>query len=795
MPQERIYADFSGGMNAGVAVDKLQDNELLLAENIRLDEDGNASIAGGSTKLNTSAYTDGTSSSPMNVHSIYFNPSIGAVAGVGQDVFTGLTLGSLTDSVKAVNTSQQKMSFASSPGRVYMDVGGVGYVIGGAITTPVTVDWAPPSTINPVASGPFNVSSSGTATGGPTSPNWSNPQGVIGTASGSASVTFVNTSAGQSGYVRAINPNPALGTSSAIQGVQVTATLNAASSASLGHVVFTAILEINGVMVGTNRSVFVNVNGPTVTGTFGGVADLFGNLSITPAQANASNFGVRFFCVNGGSKSVPVSGSVQNVQISFYQSTGTAMVTGTGGAGVLTGTYTYAATFVSDAGEESGPSNASNTVVVASQQVALSSIPIGDSRTVARNLYRVGNTLTARYLIGTISDNVSTTFADNSSDIAVLSEGVILPGDTPGDSPNTRLGSTPVRYPVYHYDRVFWVNQTAGLQNQILWSKPLDGFAYPSVNFANVGDSKPISGLVSIFGMLFIIKTDSIWQLTGTDENSFVLSKTLSSVGTDQPFTIFPVASQIIFANSRGLWAFNGYTSTLLTNKLDLWYKQEDRTNVSLFGVNGFHPIEVVNTSVTANFSGVATPTEYYMTYAEAGQAANNAILILNLLTGQITKRSKHARSLTVDPLTGYVYSGDNLGFIQYIDDWTASNDAVMGPVNMDLQTKYFDLNSRGSNLSIWALEFFINTGGNSVTPSVYYDKGASSETLGAFSTTGLQRVVRPLASANSRKAQDISIRLNASCNSVNSNNSPTIVLDHIKVLYDVRSGRARTGM
>jgi hypothetical protein len=781
MPQEKIFADFSGGMNASVAVDKLQDNELLLAENIRLDELGNASITGASSFLNTSAYSDGTS------------PNIGAVAGVGNDVFTGLTLATISDTLTAQNTTASKMSFTSSPNRIYFDVADTPYFIGGSINKPTTVDWAPPAQIAPTPSGPFNPASSGTSTYLANSPHWSNSAGVIGTASGTATCQFVSTSAAYSDYVRAINPAPSAGVAP-VQGVQVTAKLKVASNITGGSVRFLAILEIGGASIGSPRSFFVSSNSGTVTATFGGVADLWGNLSITPAQVNASNFGVRITCLNGIGSGAQVTCSVQNVQFSIYQESGTATVAGTGTTGTLTGSYTYIVTFASDQGEESDASSPSNQVVVSGQQVALSDIPIGDSRTVARNVYRTGGALTTYYLITTISDNVTTTYNDNITDLAALTEGVILPGATPGDTPNTRLGSGLYKYPAYHYDRVFWANQTPGSQNQIIWSKPLNGFAYPASNSLNVGDSKPITGLISLFGMLFIIKTDSIWQLLGTDENSFSLSQTLSPVGTDQPFTIVPLSNRIIFSNARGIWAFNGYTSTKITSKLDPWFRQEDRTNVSIFGVNGFHPIEVVNTSVTDNFCGVVTPQEYYLSYAEAGQATNNAILVIDLNSGQITKRPKHARSLFTNPLTGYVYSGDSLGYVQRLDDWTASSDAVLGAVNMDLQTKYYDMASRGSNLAIWAVEFFINTGGNTVTPTVYYDKGAAAETLSAFSTTGLQRVVRPLSSANSRKAQDISIRLNASSKNVNSNGAPTITLDHIKVLYDVRSGRARTG-
>jgi hypothetical protein len=80
-------------MNALAAVDKLDPKECLLAENVRLDETGNIASAGAVTRQNTSAY-HGVAG--VNVHSLFWNPSFGAVAGVGPDVFLGRTLGGLT---------------------------------------------------------------------------------------------------------------------------------------------------------------------------------------------------------------------------------------------------------------------------------------------------------------------------------------------------------------------------------------------------------------------------------------------------------------------------------------------------------------------------------------------------------------------------------------------------------------------------------------------------------------------------------------------------------------------------
>jgi hypothetical protein len=75
-----------------------------------------------------------------------------------------------------------------------------------------------------------------------------------------------------------------------------------------------------------------------------------------------------------------------------------------------------------------------------------------------------------------------------------------------------------------------------------------------------------------------------------------------------------------------------------------------------------------------------------------------------------------------------------------------------------------------------------------SVTPTVYYDSGNTSETLAAFSSTTNQRIQRYFVGGNSRKAQTVSIRLDASVSNAQ------IDMTHMKVFYEVLPGQARVG-
>lgn len=773
MPQEKVFDNFSGGMNALAAVDKLDPKECLLAENVRLDETGNIQSAGAFTHQNPGSLK-------ANVHSLYWNPSLGAVSGVGLDVFQGTTLGTQTKVLTGSNINSQKMSFASAPSRVYFDVGSVGYW--SDMTNLLTVDWPSPSVASAVTTGPNTAGTFGTVPGGTATATASGfgfslgtqgMQGIASTATTTFTVAVAPTGTG------AFN-GTATGT--------LSGRMYVGGGAVGTSITQTFTLTFSGTGPNPQTFTFVQIY------TLGNANNLWGFGSLSPTQVNAANFGFQFLSsASGGSTTAcnfnTLSGAFSGpVNCTAYQGAG-GFTANTGTAGALTGTYTWKITFVAANGEESDGSVASTSVVLSAQQGTLTAIPAGDARTASRNIYRKGGTLTSYYLVGSIPDNSTTTYSDNQPDISALTAGVILAGDVPGDYPNSRLGSTNVRFPELHYDRIFWIVPGTNL---LIWSKPLNGFAYPSINFLHVGDSKPCTRIKSIFGELIIIKTDSIWRLTGTDESSFDLSQTPSAVGTDESFTIAALPDKILFHNRWGFWVFNGYTSQPLTPKLDLWIKQEDRSGKSLFGVNGFHAPEVVNGSVPLNFDSAANSEKYYFSYAEAGQAANNAVLVFDVKHGNITKRPVGALSLAIDPVNGYVYMGDSSGFVSLLDDWNGTNGGGI-PINFDFQHGYQDL-QRGSNKALWALEFFLNTNGQTLTPSVYYDAGIASETLPAITTTGLQRVVRPVEASQARKMQNFSFRLNGSLSKVNTSGTPSVQIVHVKALYDTRTGRARTG-
>ena len=104
----------------------------------------------------------------------------------------------------------------------------------------------------------------------------------------------------------------------------------------------------------------------------------------------------------------------------------TTAVASTAAAGALTplGTYQYKVTFVDASGKESlaSAANTATTLTGADNEILLNNIPTAPAGTyVARNIYRnVDGSSTDFRLVGTINDNSTTTFDDNTVSNATL---------------------------------------------------------------------------------------------------------------------------------------------------------------------------------------------------------------------------------------------------------------------------------------------------------------------------------------------------------------------------------------
>lgn len=211
--------------------------------------------------------------------------------------------------------------------------------------------------------------------------------------------------------------------------------------------------------------------------------------------------------------------------------TATATVA-TGAAGnVPAQGWVYAYTYVNSAAVEGNISPLSATfTVAASSVVSLTSIGIAPQShgVSSRRVYRATSTAGPFKLVGTIADNTTTTFTDNT---AVPSSNA--PTDN-GEPPNYSCA-------VVHQNRI-WCND-ANNPNYVWYSESLNPYTFGSLNFLPIGDASfdLVRGL-TVYNNGVLVQCENslflIYTPTGSPTDWQVI-KILSQYGSKSPFGTF----------------------------------------------------------------------------------------------------------------------------------------------------------------------------------------------------------------------------------------------------------------
>jgi len=211
----------------------------------------------------------------------------------------------------------------------------------------------------------------------------------------------------------------------------------------------------------------------------------------------------------------------------------TSLVAAVGAAGVLTGNYKYAFSFIRKDGSgniitESAMSAFSNTVALTADQADLTSIDVStDTTTVTgRRLYRTLSGGSILFFLADIDNNSATTYTDNTADAAlsILPENghrtFEIPGTNASDTSKLRLITT-------------WKNRLWGVTNN---ARKLDDVNYTDDGLpyrwgtggANTLVAEPkgvtstgVVGFIARRDQLGIGRRDGLWQITGDSDLSF----------------------------------------------------------------------------------------------------------------------------------------------------------------------------------------------------------------------------------------------------------------------------------
>ena len=228
---------------------------------------------------------------------------------------------------------------------------------------------------------------------------------------------------------------------------------------------------------------------------------------------------------------------------------------------VPAGAHTYKVTFLYYGFEESNGNTASNLVTADAThtKVNLTSIPIGGYGVTARKIYRDNND--GNYvLIGTISDNTTTTFTD-----LYPSGGVTIPTDNFAPPAFGLIASW--------LDRM-WFAKVSGAPSTLYFSNPGLPDVVGGLNFLPCNASDPIQAIYVFQDRLIVFNKFSMGQILGRTADTFRYSAIQGGVGcVDNRSIQIRITGDgvpmLVWLSQKGIYGYNGSSIVYLSDDIE----------------------------------------------------------------------------------------------------------------------------------------------------------------------------------------------------------------------------------
>jgi len=222
-----------------------------------------------------------------------------------------------------------------------------------------------------------------------------------------------------------------------------------------------------------------------------------------------------------------------------------ASLTAIGATGVLTGTYQYLITYYNSSdGAESGISPLSIELVVATDKIDLTSIPVSaDPQVDKKRLYRLGGDLTAFTLVTTI-DNIDTTYTDNIADTDV--EGTLL------EATLYEQALSGLQFLTEHYGILM-----AAIGDKVYFTPIGVPNAWPSNNYIDFDSD--VTGIGKVLNGILIFTLNRAYIITGTNINSLVKNTLSETQGCKEHKSIKAISKgQLLWVSNDGICSSTG---------------------------------------------------------------------------------------------------------------------------------------------------------------------------------------------------------------------------------------------
>lgn len=391
--------------------------------------------------------------------------------------------------------------------------------------------------------------------------------------------------------------------------------------------------------------------------------------------------------------------------------TGATVDNATAGGSMTVGTYSYKVTFYnSTIGQESNPSPVSGgvTLTAGNQQVSLTSIPVSsDTQVNRRRLYRTTVNGGIWLYLGEITDNTTTTYTDNIPDSSL---GIAIE--------ETGNGVPPALHKLADYKGHIFGST---ISSSRLWfsgqGKP---GSFDSNDFRDLTDSAgAITAIVKFLGQLIIFKSESIWIVTGEDRNTFIVTKQLSGIGTENQHNIIfnPEKNILMFIYQQSIFAYDGTSIVEMSSPIKAMLNSYSSSSLNLYSTGVFYQkknlcLWFMYTGSVSSILAYDNKLDQWMTRGYASSSAQRGVTNFDY---------------------GKIYIGGTDGYVRQLDTGTSDDgtaivcEAIDRAIPRDL--------ADATQKNFFEVEVFFAPNTGSVVVS--YKLNTPSETAGDFTTIG----------------------------------------------------------
>lgn len=261
------------------------------------------------------------------------------------------------------------------------------------------------------------------------------------------------------------------------------------------------------------------------------------------------------------------------------------------GAGTgYTGTRQFKQSFIVNDSDgnllmESPLSPASQTLVMANQDAALTRIAISEDSISARRIYTTSSLGTQYYQIVDLDGNVGTSINTNLADASLTLLPVV---STVLNSPPGTLGGGPkLKNIVAWKNRLWGVSDDPSLVDTVYYTD--DGkvyaWAYNLTAYPKGNDAEGVIAFAPRRDQLGLLKRNGLWQIAGTSNANFTLTQiAVGKAGCIAPDSVVIINDMAYWLGRDGIYEWGpGGVKSISDELVDSWFKTDTYFNRSRF--------------------------------------------------------------------------------------------------------------------------------------------------------------------------------------------------------------------